>query len=102
MCGKLRENAVFFPTRPQRRNGMNKQLSNRAAIEKAVTKALRDQPIVDMHTHLYTPEFGTPNTNRTGKTDPNGLLLWGLDELLTYHYLVAEVFRIVPATELPY
>ncbi len=22
-----------------------------------------------------------------------GLLLWGLDDLLTYHYLVAEVFR---------
>ncbi|HUO07353.1 MAG TPA: glucuronate isomerase [Phycisphaerae bacterium] len=81
---------------------MSKQLANRAAIEKAVTKALREQPIVDMHTHLYTPEFGTPDPNRTGKTDPNGLLLWGLDELLTYHYLVAEVFRIVPATELPY
>ena len=25
------------------------------------------------------------------------LLLWGVDELLTYHYLVAEVYRIVPA-----
>jgi hypothetical protein len=77
-------------------------LTTRAAIEKIVNKSLRDQPIVDMHTHLYPPTFGTPDPNKTGKTDPTGLLLWGLDELLTYHYLVAEVFRIVPATQLPY
>lgn len=81
---------------------MAKPLKNRAQIEKAVSKALRDQPIVDMHTHLYPPSFGTPVANKSGKTDPNGLLLWGLDELLTYHYLVAEVFRIVPDTKLPY
>jgi hypothetical protein len=76
---------------------MSKVLSSRAAIEKTVSKALRDQPIVDMHTHLYPPTFGTPVPNRTGKTDPAGLLLWGLDELLTYHYLVAETYRVVPA-----
>jgi hypothetical protein len=29
-------------------------------------------------------------------------MLWGVDELITYHYLIAEVFRIVPATKLPY
>src|SRR5205085_6193902 len=28
--------------------------------------------------------------------------LWGIDELLTYHYLVAEVFRVVRPSELPY
>ena len=37
-------------------------------------------PVFDMHTHLYDPAFG-------------GLLLWGIDELLTYHYLIAEGFR---------
>ena len=57
---------------------------------------------VDMHTHLYPPTFGTPVPNRSGETDVSGLLLWGIDELLTYHYLVAEVFRIVPASQLPY
>src|SRR5215475_5050338 len=77
---------------------MSRVLANRGAIEKAVSAALRKQPIVDMHTHLYPPVFGTPDPNKTGKTDPAGLLLWGLDELLTYHYLVAEVFRVVPAT----
>src|SRR5207247_3743626 len=34
----------------------------------------------DIHTHLYDPAFGD-------------LLLWGLDDLLVYHYLVAESFR---------
>jgi len=81
---------------------MAKVLPNRAAIEKCVTKTLAEQPIVDMHTHLYPPSFGTPVPNRTDKLDPTGLLLWGVDELLTYHYLVAEVYRIVPATKLPY
>ncbi len=81
---------------------MSRVLSNRTSIEKTVTKALREQPITDMHTHLYPPTFGTPVPNKSGKVDPAGLLLWGLDELLTYHYLVAEVYRIVPATQLPY
>ena len=81
---------------------MSRVLTNRAAIEKAVTRTLREQPLIDMHTHLYPPSFGTPDPNKTGQTDPTGLLLWGLDELLTYHYLVAEVFRVVPATKLSY
>lgn len=71
-------------------------------IEAIVHRAVASQPVVDMHTHLYAPAFGTPTPNATGSTDPNGLLLFGVDELLTYHYLVAEVFRVVPATKLPY
>src|SRR5882757_4338552 len=64
--------------------------------------ALAAQPIVDMHTHLYPPSFGTPVPNSSGKTDPAGLMLWGVDELVTYHYLVAEVYRVVPPSKLPY
>ena len=45
------------------------------------------------------PRFGTPVPNATGKTDPAGLMLWGVDELVTYHYLVAEVYRVVPRDE---
>src|SRR6476619_6391615 len=37
-------------------------------------------PVTDIHTHLYDPAFGE-------------LLLWGIDDLLVYHYLVAEGFR---------
>ncbi|MBI1388691.1 MAG: glucuronate isomerase [bacterium] len=54
-------------------------------LELAVQKAVDETPIFDMHTHLYPPAF-------------DGLLLWGIDELLTYHYLIAEVIR---ATSIP-
>src|ERR1043165_3039312 len=47
-----------------------------AAVEEVVART----PVSDIHTHLYDPAFGE-------------LLLWGIDELLTYHYLVAESFR---------
>ena len=50
------------------------------AIPAAVEKFINAIPCVDMHTHLYPPAFGT-------------LGLWGIDELLTYHYLEAEFFR---------
>jgi len=80
---------------------MNSQTS-RGEIENQVHSALNRQPVVDMHTHLYPPAFGTPVAGRSGRADPSGLLLWGVDELLTYHYLVAEVFRVVPANRLPY
>lgn len=81
---------------------MPKTLTDRKTIKSAVTTALADQPIIDMHTHLYPPTFGTPVANATGQSDPAGLMLWGVDELVNYHYLVAEVFRVVPATVLPY
>ena len=73
-----------------------------AELHDLVHQILARQPATDMHTHLYAPTFGTPVANRMGKTDPDGLLLWGIEELVTYHYLVAEVYRIVPATRLPY
>src|SRR5215472_12327316 len=78
------------------------QNQNREQFYPIVERALFEQGIVDMHTHLYPPSFGTPVPNGTGKTDATGLLLWGIDELVTYHYLVAEVYRVVPATKLPY
>ena len=81
---------------------MSEALRERPAIERVVGKCLRERPIIDMHTHLNPPGFGTPDQGRNFGTDPNGMLLWGIDELLTYHYLVAEVFRIVPATRLAY
>ncbi|MEX0776294.1 MAG: hypothetical protein WD042_11365 [Phycisphaeraceae bacterium] len=68
---------------------------SRKHLEAMVEKAVAAQPVTDLHTHCYTPKFGA-------SPDPTGLLLWGVDELVTYHYLVAEVYRVVPATELPY
>ncbi len=81
---------------------MSNQSIPRQKLAETVSAALSSQSIVDMHTHLYPPTFGTPVPNATGKTDPAGLMLWGVDELVTYHYLVAEVYRVVPATKLPY
>jgi hypothetical protein len=49
-------------------------------IPEAVNRIVNETTVLDMHTHLYSEEFGS-------------LGLWGLDELLTYHYLVAEFFR---------
>lgn len=72
------------------------------SLQETARQILRSQPIVDMHTHLYPPTFGTPVPNSSGKTDANGLMLWGIDELVTYHYLVAEVYRVVPPSKLPY
>lgn len=57
--------------------------ANLADLMDTVHRAVEDTPVTDMHTHLFSPEFG-------------GLLLWGIDELLTYHYLVAEFFRVSP------
>ncbi|HEY3269143.1 MAG TPA: glucuronate isomerase [Armatimonadota bacterium] len=68
---------------------MNKQnpqlLTNLAALESAVVEIVSASPVVDMHTHLFPPSFGA-------------LSLWGIDELLTYHYLIAELFRSSPIT----
>ena len=52
----------------------------RDQVAAAVEEAVNGTPISDIHTHLYDPAFGK-------------LLLWGIDELLVYHYLVAEAFR---------
>src|SRR5262252_3674189 len=71
-------------------------------LEQLVRSAVEQQPVVDMHTPLSPPDFGTPLPGRSGKADPTGLLLWGVDELLTYHYLVAEVYRVVPTSRLSY
>ncbi len=49
-------------------------------IRSRVQKSVDSVQITDIHTHLYDPAFG-------------GLLLWGIDDLLVYHYLIAEGFR---------
>jgi hypothetical protein len=72
-------------------------LTDRHALAATVSRVIAEQPVTDLHTHCYTPAFGH-SFDGTGK----GLLLWGIDELVTYHYLVAEVYRVVPASELPY
>ena len=53
----------------------------RAELELVVNST----PVMDVHTHLFPSEF-------------NELCLFGIDELLTYHYLVAEMLRSARTT----
>ncbi|MEM6329935.1 MAG: glucuronate isomerase [Planctomycetota bacterium] len=68
------------------------------AIQEQAKQAIASQTVWDLHTHLYPPAFGTPLVGAApGRTaDAGGLMLWGIDELLTYHYLIAEFFRAAP------
>lgn len=50
------------------------------ALRQAVARTVEQMPVTDIHTHLFSPVFG-------------GLLLYGVDELITYHYLIAEAVR---------
>src|ERR1051325_10663993 len=61
-------------------------VQDKEALAKRVGKIVAQTKILDIHTHLYDPAFGE-------------LLLWGIDDLLVYHYLIAESFRYF---EFPY
>ena len=54
--------------------------AKRNEITAMVTRSVLETNVYDIHTHLYDPAFGE-------------LLLWGIDDQLVYHYLVAEAFR---------
>ena len=58
-----------------------------ANLASEVQKTIENTPVVDLHTHLYSADF-------------KDLCLWGIDELLNYHYLQAEMFRC--QSDLPY
>ena len=57
-------------------------------IQSAVFSEVSSTQVIDLHTHLLPPSHGA-------------LCLWGVDELLTYHYLVAEYFMTAPANITP-
>jgi len=64
------------PARPQ----IGDDLLAPNQIQTTVAEVLATTPFIDVHTHLFAPSFGD-------------IGLWGIDELLTYHYLEAELFR---------
>ena len=55
-------------------------LTDAAELRAQVEMIMNSTEVMDVHTHLFPPEF-------------NRLCLFGIDELLTYHYLTAEAFR---------
>lgn len=58
-------------------------LSSEEELRAYVAESVARTPIIDLHTHLYPASFGP-------------LALSGIDNLLTYHYLIAEVLRARP------
>ncbi len=59
-------------------------LTDTEELRAQVELVVNSTPVMDVHTHLFPPEF-------------NELCLFGIDELLTYHYLTAETFRSAKA-----
>jgi hypothetical protein len=53
---------------------------SRQNLLSVVEEELNATQIIDIHTHLFKPSLGAVG-------------LWGIDELVTYHYLEAELFR---------
>jgi hypothetical protein len=68
---------------PTRKNGSPAASARRLKSEQIlgeVQDVLASTQVIDIHTHLFSPAFGK-------------IGLWGIDELLTYHYLESEFFR---------
>jgi len=61
----------------------NNDLMVAEQISATVQEELQGTQFIDVHTHLFMPSLGK-------------LGLWGIDELITYHYLEAELFRSSP------
>ena len=73
-------------TSTESRMRVSELLTEREELRSEVELVVNAAPVMDVHTHLFPPEF-------------NELCLWGIDELLTYHYLTAETFR---SARIPY
>src|SRR5262245_6189816 len=57
-------------------------LTDLAELRAQVEIVVNSTWVMDVHTHLFPADF-------------EGLCLFGIDELLTYHYLTAEAFRSI-------
>ena len=55
-------------------------LTETSALRQEIEKVVNTTPVSDIHTHVFPPEFGA-------------MSLSGIDDLLTYHYMIAETFR---------
>lgn len=58
-------------------------ISTMPTLQYVVGKAVENTPLTDMHTHIYPLAF-------------RPFFRYGIDQLLSYHYLVAEFFRNSP------
>ena len=64
---------------------VGQRISSIEQLKSVIRSAVAEIEVIDVHTHLFPPSHGQ-------------LMLWGIDELLTYHYLVAEFFMTAPVS----
>lgn len=74
------EKATFPDT-----DGRDENARDVSHLRRQVDEIILNTPVFDLHTHLFAPQFGELN-------------LYGIDELLNYHYLIAELFRFSSIT----
>src|SRR5450432_54447 len=55
-------------------------ITDPSELRRQVELVVATAPVIDVHTHVFPPEF-------------DGMFFHGIDDLLTYHYLIAETFR---------
>jgi len=58
-------------------------------LDETIKNCVNTTPAIDVHTHLFPSTHG------------ESLFLYGIDEMLTYHYLVAEYFQTAPLDMTP-
>src|SRR3984893_1806879 len=60
-------------------------LKEPSELKRQVELLVRTTPVIDVHTHVFPTDF-------------DGMFLSGIDDLVTYHYLIAETFRSADLT----
>src|SRR5262249_27768015 len=55
-------------------------LTDRTELRRQIENVVNKTPVIDVHTHVFPPEF-------------DEMFRFGIDELLTYHYLIVETLR---------
>ena len=55
-------------------------LTDSSELRRQIELAVSTTPVIDIHTHVFPPAF-------------DDMFLHGIDDLVTYHYLIAETFR---------
>ena len=68
------------------RTRVSELLTDAEELRAEVESVMNSTAVMDVHTHLFPAEF-------------KELCLWGIDELLTYHYVTAETLR---SARIPY
>jgi hypothetical protein len=95
----IKANDFYFKILENERDGINQLQTLQQVLDdyhwlrteelrETVTNIVNRTPAIDVHTHLFPQSHGP-------------LLLCGIDELLTYHYLVAEYFMTAPLNVKP-